>query len=126
MIKKFSKEDYRDFLEGRAQNPEAIFIKKVIEYIKEDFQNDEFGTSQLASKMNLSESQLYRKIKATTDRSTAVFIRSIRLNEAKKMIQSTDKTIAEIAYAVGFNEPTWFSTAFKKEFGYSPSTINRA
>ena len=85
--------------------------------------NSEFGSAQLAEELSLSESQIYRKLKAITDRSTAVFIRSIRLQEAKRRIQTTEKTVSEIAYEVGFNDPSWFSRAFKEEYGKSPSDL---
>ena len=70
-------------------------------------------------------SQLYRKIKAITEKSTAVFIRSIRLQYAKELLSSHDKSVSEIAYEVGFNDPSWFSRAFKDEFGFSPSEVSK-
>jgi AraC-like DNA-binding protein len=75
--------------------------------------------------LQLSNSQVYRKIKAITGKSTAVFIRSIRLQYAKELLKNTDKTISEIAYEVGFNNPSWFSRAFKEEFGYTPSSSSK-
>ena len=82
-----------------------------------------FATAQLSHKLHLSESQVYRKIKAITDLSTAVFIRSIRLQKGKELIQQSSKTISEISYDVGFNDPAYFSKSFKEEFGYSPSEL---
>lgn len=123
MIAKFSQEDYKTFLDKREENPETIFLNKVSSIIQKEMHNSEFGTSQLAAELSLSESQIYRKLKAITDRSTAVFIRSIRLHEARRRIQTTEKTVSEIAYEVGFNDPSWFSRAFKEEFGKSPSDL---
>ncbi|WP_242206467.1 hybrid sensor histidine kinase/response regulator transcription factor [Aestuariivivens insulae] len=123
MIEKFAKEDFKEFINRKDKTPQTIFIKKVVDVVSECIDDTEFGPSKLASKLNLSESQLYRKIKATTNRSTAVFIRSIRLNKAKLLIQNSNKTISEIAYEVGFNDPSWFSRAYKDEFGKSPSDI---
>ena len=91
----------------------------MIQFINEDIGNSAFGSSDLADKLHLSESQIYRKLKAITDRSTAVFIRSIRLQKAKELIETTDKTVSEIAYEVGFNDPSWFSRAFKEEFDFA-------
>ena len=45
--------------------------------------------------------------------------------KAKELIQTTDKTISEIAYDVGFNDPSWFGRAFKEEFGFSPSDMSK-
>jgi len=85
--------------------------------------NSAFGSSDLADKLHLSESQIYRKLKIITDRFTAVFIRSIRLQKAKKLIHATAKTNSEIANETGLNDPFWFSRVFKEEFGIAPSDI---
>ncbi|WP_170309821.1 hybrid sensor histidine kinase/response regulator transcription factor [Seonamhaeicola maritimus] len=123
MIEKFGKEDFKEFIERKDENPDAIFIKKVIQAVTEAIDDSEFGATQLASKLHLSESQVYRKIKAITNRSTAVFIRSVRLNKAKLLLQTSNKTISQVAYEVGFNDPSWFSRVFKDEFGHSPSNL---
>ncbi|WP_406682937.1 ATP-binding protein [Seonamhaeicola sp. MEBiC1930] len=125
MIEKFGKEDFKEFIERKDENPDSIFIKKVIEEVNEAIDDSEFGAAQLASKLHLSESQVYRKIKAITNRSTAVFIRSVRLNKAKLLLQTTNKTISQVAYEVGFNDPSWFSRVFKDEFGHPPSDISK-
>ena len=96
------------------------FITETIQYIKNHLSNIQFKTSDLAFELKLSESQLYRKIKALSGKSTALFIRYIRLQEAKKLLTNTDQNISEIAYFCGFNDPAWFSRSFKEEFGYSP------
>jgi AraC-like DNA-binding protein len=69
----------------------------------------------------MSESQLYRKLRAITDKSTAIFIRHVRLEKAKELLKSTDKTVAEVAFETGFNDPNWFSKVFKEAFGMSPT-----
>ena len=97
------------------------FINKIIAVINDNLDNGDFDGGQLSAALHLSESQLYRKLKALTNTSTAIFIRKVRLQKAKQMIFSTDLTISEIAYATGFNDPSWFSKSFKTEFGYSPS-----
>ena len=83
----------------------------------------EFGSPELARKMLLSESQLFRKIKALTGQSTAIHIRSVRLQNARAMLQNTDQTIAEIAYLTGFNDPSYFTRVFSKEFGVVPGEV---
>ncbi|MBC3757221.1 response regulator [Hyunsoonleella sp. SJ7] len=123
MIEKFSQEDFRAFIERKDKEPQTLFIQQVVKLVNTSLDDSDFDSAKLAEKMHLSESQLYRKIKATTNRSTAVFIRSIRLNKAKILLQTSDKTISEIAYEVGFKDPSWFSRAFKKEFGKSPTEI---
>jgi len=117
-----------DFVQTKQDlptNQEDVFLNKIKELVEENISDDSFGNVQLAHKMNLSESQLYRKIKALTDKSTAIFIRSIRLHKAKILLKNTDLTISEIAYDVGFSDPAYFSRSFSKEFGQAPNTMRK-
>jgi len=97
------------------------FIQKIITEINKNIENVDFNSTVLAKNLFLSESQLYRKLKALTNTSTALFIRKIRLQKAKQLLETTNKSIAEICYETGFNEPSWFTKIFKQEFGYLPS-----
>lgn len=97
------------------------FMRSLLANIGKQLGNNNFKASDLAFALNLSESQLYRKIKALSGRSTALFIRLIRLQNAKEQLLVTEKTVSEIAYQCGFSDPAWFSRSFKEEFGYSPS-----
>ncbi len=125
LIDKIEKDGLNKFLDKKEKSPESKFLQKVIQAINEDIGNSAFGAGDLADKLHLSESQVYRKLKAITDKSTAVFIRSIRLQKAKELIETTDRTISEIAYDTGFNDPSWFSRAFKEEFGFPPSDVSK-
>ena len=113
-------------LPGRhPRNPELKFLEKVVKIVHEELANPTFSPSYLAKKLQLSESQVYRKLKAITDKSTAVFIRSVRLQRAKELLLSSNKTVSEIGYEVGFNDPSWFSRAFREEFGIAPSKMHK-
>ena len=125
MRHKFENAGFGSFLSKRVADPETKFLQKVIVIIHENISNHSFGAAQLAHELSLSESQIYRKLKAISGKSTAVFVRSIRLQKGKELIQKTEDTISEIAYDVGFNDPAWFSRAFKEEFGYAPSAISK-
>ena len=125
MRHKFENDGFSQLLIKRAENPETKFLQKVVKTIHENISNHAFGAAQLAHKLCLSESQVYRKLKAISDKSTAVFIRSIRLQKGKELIQTSENTISEIAYEVGFNDPAWFSRAFKEEYGFAPSAISK-
>ncbi|MEH6537128.1 MAG: two-component regulator propeller domain-containing protein [Psychroserpens sp.] len=120
-----AKNKFSQILESKDATPETKFLQKVILVIQNNIDNPNLGSRHVAQKMQLSESQIYRKLKAITGKSTAVFIRSVRLEKAKDLIQTTDKSISEIAYQVGFNDPSWFSRAFKEEFGHTPSAIHK-
>ncbi len=121
MRKKFENSGFSNILNKRSADPETKFLQKVVKAIHENISNHSFGAVQLAHELGLSQSQVYRKLKAISGKSTAVFIRSIRLKLAKELLSTTNKTISEIAYETGFNDPSWFSRAFKDEFGFSPS-----
>lgn len=102
-----------------------IFIHKIEKIILSDLENEKFGVSELAAEMGLSRSQILRKIKSTTGKSANHFIREIRLKEAKKIILSTDLTLSEIAYKVGFNSPSYFNKCFLDRFGITPGEYKK-
>jgi AraC-like DNA-binding protein len=102
---------------------ENQFLKKAIDIIHTELDTDNFGPLQFARKLQLSESQVYRKIKAMTGKSTAVFIRSVKLKKARQFIEMQQMNVSEAAYACGFNDPSWFSRAFKEEYGFAPTEL---
>ena len=67
--------------------------------------------------------QLYRKLKSLTNLSGNEFIRNIRLKRAVQLLETESYTVSEIAYKVGFNDPSYFTRIFKKEYGKSPSEM---
>jgi DNA-binding response OmpR family regulator len=113
------------FLITESSSKETEFINKCIQHIHKHLDDEHFKSVQLAFAVSLSESQLYRKIKAITNLSTAVFIREVRLTVAKDLLLKTDLNISEIAYQCGFSNPDWFSKSFKEKFGYSPSDFRK-
>ena len=104
---------------------ENLFLQKVIALIDTQLDDAEFGNAELSRKMLMSESQLHRKIKALTDLSLSVFIRSVRLRRGRTLLLSTHLTVSEIAYAVGFTDLAYFSRSFSAEFGIAPSTFRK-
>lgn len=125
MLSKFEKTGLERLLSKNVKNSETKFLDKIITVIHDNITQSDFGPIQLSLKLHLSESQLYRKLKAISGKSTALFIRFIRLQKGKELIETTDKPISEIAYDVGFNDPSYFSRAFKDEFGSAPSTLSK-
>nr|WP_299381183.1 tetratricopeptide repeat protein [Allomuricauda sp.] len=101
------------------------FMKKVAEVLEAEMANDQFGVVELADAVALSRSQLFRKIKAITNRTPIEFIRTFRLHRAMDMLQQRSGTVAEIAYSVGFQNPSYFSKCFQEEFGTLPSSISQ-
>lgn len=98
------------------------FLQKAIDLIHENLNNADFDQQQFLEAIGTSKSTLHRKIKSLTGLNTSAFIRNIRLKAACRLMESKQSIrISELAYAVGFNDPKYFSVCFKKEFGMQPS-----
>ncbi len=106
-----------------SQPVEHAFVAKIQSYIELHFQDSELSVTTISEALNLSHSQLYRKLKAITGKTLTQFIRSVRLQKAVHLIQTTDLTISEIAYEVGYNDPNYFTRTFKKEFKKVPGDL---
>ena len=104
---------------------EEKFVAQVNQIIQDHLEQEGFDSNQLAKEVGMSASQLYRKLKAITGKSTAIYIRFIRLEKAKDLLHATDKNVSEIAYEVGFKELAYFSRCFSEEYGLSPSQIRK-
>lgn len=104
---------------------EEMFLQKLIKIVEENYSDEYFGSAELCRKVGLSRSQLFRKLKAITGRSITNFIRSIRLTKGRELLETTDKTVPEVAYESGFNSLNYFSKMFKEEFGISPNEIRK-
>ncbi|WP_347840138.1 two-component regulator propeller domain-containing protein [uncultured Draconibacterium sp.] len=99
------------------------FLKRMIEVVNENLSNTQFSKSDFAAEMNVSSSLLYKKTKSLTNQSPTDFIKTIRLDQAIKLIQSKKYTITEVSELCGFASVGYFSTVFRKHFGKSPSQI---
>lgn len=98
------------------------FLKRAIDCVDNHLDDPEFDQQQFMEEMATSKSTLYKKLKSLTGLNTSAFIRNIRLKAACRIIEEKKRVrISELAYAVGFNDPKYFSTCFKKEFGMLPS-----
>ncbi|MEZ4773418.1 MAG: ATP-binding protein [Bacteroidia bacterium] len=100
------------------------FLDRVIKVIETYMNNEEFSIEELGSEVGMSRSQLHRKIKALTDQSPSVFLRTIRLKRARQLLEEKAGTAAEISYLVGFGSPAYFSKCFKDQFGVTPGEIS--
>jgi signal transduction histidine kinase/DNA-binding response OmpR family regulator/ligand-binding sensor domain-containing protein len=96
------------------------FLKKAVLVVEQHMADFNFDFDRFAETMNSSKSTLHRKLKALTDLSPGEFIRNVRLKHACKMLVTTNDPISEIAYALGFNNPKYFSSCFKAEFEMTP------
>jgi len=99
---------------------DELFLKQAVIKVEEKLSDDTFDFDQFADAMTSSKSTLHRKLKSLTGLSPGEFIRNIRLKHAAQMLINNKGNISEIAFAVGFNDPKYFSRCFKSEFGLTP------
>ena len=104
---------------------ESAFLVRFREVVEARMEDSEVSVDDLAAEMNLSRVQLYRKIKTITGSSPVELLRSTRLKRAYQMLLTTDKSVSEVAYAVGFTAPSYFSKCFKEEYGMVPGDIRK-
>ncbi|MEP3836415.1 MAG: two-component regulator propeller domain-containing protein [Algibacter sp.] len=102
-------------------NLDKKLILKAIHIIEQNITNTDFSVDDLTKSLHLSRTHLHRKLKSLTDQSATEFIRNIRLKHAIKLMKTGNYKINEIGYAVGFNSHNYFTKAFKKQYGKSPS-----
>jgi YesN/AraC family two-component response regulator len=124
------RERYRSLEDLPAAEEEAVrqedqFVVRVKEAIHAHMDEETFGIVELCRTIGASRSQLHRKIKALTGRSTSSFIRYIRLLHGKKLLADSSLNISQIAYDCGFRDPGYFSTTFNREFGIGPKDFRK-
>ncbi len=99
------------------------FLEKLNTRVEAHMEDENLGVDDLAGMMNMSRSQLHRKVKALTNLAPNEFIRNYRLVRARELILGNAGSAAEIAFTVGFNSPSYFTRCFREYFGYPPSEI---
>ncbi|MBV6442568.1 MAG: Sensor histidine kinase RcsC [Saprospiraceae bacterium] len=116
----FKKVDKSDVLDS-----EERFLQKAIRVVAAQMSDEDFDMPQLCKALHMSRSNLFRKLKALTGRSATDFIRTLRLEKAKELLETTDLNVTEVCFKVGFGSPNYFSRAFQEQFGISPSELRR-
>ena len=101
------------------------FITRFKEVIESRLEDSDVSVEDLAADMNLSRVQLYRKVKAITGSSPVELLRTARLNRAYQLLLTTDMSVSEVAYAVGFTAPSYFTKCFKEEYGMVPGDVRK-
>ena len=107
-------------------NPrDAAFLAKVNELILKNLDNPQFDANHLAEAMNMSRTQLFRRLKPVIKKSTAAYIRIIRLKKAKELLETTDLRVGEVAFKTGFETASHFSKVFNSQYGFNPSMVGK-
>lgn len=123
----FENHDERE--KGQEEEPvklstqDKLFTDALKEAIHKNMQNPNLKMDDLGDELGLSRVQLYRKVKALTGLSPVELLRQMRLQRGRTLLQTTTKTVNEIAYEVGFGTPGYFSSCFKKQYGQYPTDL---
>ena len=103
-------------------SPDNEFLEKAMTCVHTHLDDSDYDRDSFASDMGMSASSLYNKLRAVTGMNATSFIRDIRMKEACRLAKSTPGIrVSDLAYSVGYKDPKYFSTIFKKEFGMQPS-----
>lgn len=119
--KRFSKSTVISPAEVSTFSTDQAFLGKTIKIIESNYGDEQFSVEMLAENLNMSVTQLNRKLNALIDQPPGQLIRSFRLQKAADLLEEKAGSVSEICYKVGFSDNAYFSRAFKKQFGVSPS-----
>ena len=101
------------------------FLHSIYEMLKANIDKPDFNANELCDVLNMSRSLVYKKVKMLTGLSPIEYIRSLRMQEAAKLLKTKKYKVFEVVYMVGFSDLKYFRQCFTKEFGYSPSDFIR-
>ncbi len=115
LLKNYQEGDHQRHMET---NP---LLQSVLDLVEEHYSESDFSAENICEALSMSKSSFARKLKSITDKTPTEILTECRLYKAKELLRKGGKTVAEVAYSVGFNDPLYFSRKFKTFFGYSPS-----
>jgi len=104
---------------------ENDFLSQLTAIVEKNISNEEFGVSELADAMNMSRSNLLRKVKKDTNLSVSQLIRDIRLKRGMELLQKTSSNVSEVAHQVGFNSTSYFIKCFREYYGFPPGEAGK-
>ena len=107
-------------------DPSEGFLADFRQAVLNSLADSSLNVETLGATLGLSRVQLYRKVKSLTGSSPVEIIRITRLKRADELLKTTDKTISEISYDVGFSSPSYFSKCFRDYFGVQPGEVREA
>ena len=122
---KFSNEIIVQPAEITVTSLDETFLKRAIQLVDDNMADDQLGVEFLAQRLGTSRVHLNRKIRALTDLTAQQFIRTLRLKRAAMLLQKQAGTVSEIAFQVGFSNPSHFAECFKELFGMRPSVYKK-
>ena len=114
------KQHYLENGDTAAPGREKDFLSRFRKIVRSRLDDTQLNVEEIGREIGLSRVQLYRKVKALTGYSPVELVRITRLKAADELLRTTDKTVAEVAYAVGFGTPSYFTKCYKELFGHLP------
>lgn len=104
---------------------ESEFLAELTALVEKNIANEHFGVTELAELMNMSRSNLLRKVKKTTNLSVSQFISDLRLRRGMEMLKTTSHNVSEVSHRVGFNSTSYFIKCFREYYGYPPGEVGK-
>lgn len=106
-----------------AEAKEDAFLQKLRQIVEINLGVEDFGVTQLCRELGGNRTQVHRKLKALTGKSTSQVIRTIRMQRAKELLMSRELNVSEVGNAIGYTNPSQFITEYTKEFGETPGNF---
>lgn len=104
---------------------DSTFYRQFLQILEENLSESSLSVDDFITRLGTSRTQLHRKLKAITGLSVSQIVRNVRLQKGLSMLREGNKSIAEIAYEVGFSNPSYFTERFREYYGYPPSEIDK-
>ena len=101
------------------------FLDQLIGIVESQIANEEFGVAELAEAMNMSRSNLLRRVKKANNISVSQLINQIRLERAMEMLRNSTLNVSEVSHQVGFNSPSYFIKCFREYYGFPPGEAGK-
>jgi len=120
-IEKFKTKPSSESWKELSSKIDQDFLERSLKIINKNLDNPDFSVEKFSLEIGISRSALFNKIKSITGQSTSEFIRTIRLKKAANLIKSGKHSITEIVFMVGFSDPKYFRTCFKKQYNQTPT-----
>jgi AraC-like DNA-binding protein len=111
---------------SQSQPLEASFLQKVNALIKANLHDEDFDTGAICKAMAMSRTQLFRRLKPLIRQAPATYIKTMRLQKAKELLETTELTVSEVAFKCGFTTPSHFTKVFQRQYGLPPSLFQRS
>ncbi|MBL0739983.1 helix-turn-helix domain-containing protein [Chryseolinea lacunae] len=108
-----------------SPQPESSFLIELTAVVEKNIANEQFGVSELADAMNMSRSNLLRKVKKETNLSVSQLINQVRLKRAMELLRQSSLNVSEVSHQVGFNSTSYFIKCFREYYGYPPGEAGR-